>query len=447
MRQKLAALFALSIFGVLFSASVQPPQAFAETMEEQRARLEKQLAEIEADIQAKRGVLQDKQKERTTLERDVSILDNKISQAKLSIKKTDLSIKQLQGEITDKEQAISALNERIDRSHASMAQLIRQTHQIDETSLVELTLGGTMSDILDDVDNFSVIQRELESAFAEMALLKGDLSERKRTLEDRQNEEEDLRKIQVLEKQSVEKNQKVKQQVLDITKGQEKAYQKVIAEKEKTASEIRSALFGLRDSAAIPFGKAYDYAKDASAKTGVRPALILAILTQESNLGENVGSCYVKDLSTGSGVGKNTGRVFQKVMKAPRDTDPFKTITDALGISWQVAPVSCPQASGYGGAMGPSQFIPSTWMLYKDSLANLTGETFADPWNARTAIFATAMLMRDNGADETTRVAERRAALRYFAGANWSKKANAFYGDSVMELVDGIQAQINILEG
>jgi membrane-bound lytic murein transglycosylase B len=179
----------------------------------------------------------------------------------------------------------------------------------------------------------------------------------------------------------------------------------------------------------------------------VPAALILAILTQETNLGENQGSCYVKDLATGNGVGKNTGRAFNKVMAAPRDTTPFQTITESLGRDWSNTPVSCPQSVGYGGAMGPSQFIPSTWMLYKTRLANLTGETFPDPWNARTAIFATALLMEDNGGDGGTRESWRKAALRYFAGGNWSKPANAPYGDGVLRHLDKIQAEINILEG
>ena len=97
--------------------------------------------------------------------------------------------------------------------------------------------------------------------------------------------------------------------------------------------------------------------------------------------------------------------------------------------------------------MGPAQFIASTWMLYKDRLSRITGETFPDPWSRRTAVFATALLMKDNGADEGARALERKAALKYFAGGNWYKKANAIYGDSVMEHVDEIQAQIDILGG
>ncbi|HEY4488731.1 MAG TPA: hypothetical protein VJB97_04400, partial [Candidatus Paceibacterota bacterium] len=107
-----------------------------------------------------------------------------------------------------------------------------------------------------------------------------------------------------------------------------------------------------------------------------------------------------------------------------------------------------PQSVGYGGAMGPAQFIPSTWMLYKDRLAKITGTNPPNPWQPRTAVFATALLMGDNGADAGTRSAERLAALRYFAGwGNASKPAYAFYGDSVMEYVDQYQRDIDVLEG
>ena len=211
---------------------------------------------------------------------------------------------------------------------------------------------------------------------------------------------------------------------------------------------IRAALFGLRDSAAIPFGTAYGYAKEASAKTGVRPALTLAVLRQETNLGENVGQCLLTNApNKGDGKGKNTGRAFSKVMKPDRDVDPFIEITAELGINAFLQVVSCPQSTGYGGAMGPAQFIPSTWMLYKGRLASITGQSPPDPWSARTAIFATALLMEDNGANGGTRVAERTAALKYFAGGNWSNPRYASYGDGVMNYAEEYQADIDILEG
>ena len=61
--------------------SLLPGASLAETQEERRARLEAELATIEADINAKRGDLTVLQKERTSLERDIAILDTKIDAA------------------------------------------------------------------------------------------------------------------------------------------------------------------------------------------------------------------------------------------------------------------------------------------------------------------------------------------------------------------------------
>ena len=438
MRLACAVLIATAVF--------VPAFARAQTEAERRAGLQAQLAQIETDILRNKTNLAEKQKQRASYERDAAVLGGHIKDAQLSIKARELSLRQIQNKITDKTQGIRTLDEKVADGQASIAQMLRATAAIDDVSLVEVALGGTLSDVMREVDEFGTLQRALGSSFDEIATTRSDLSERKRALEGEQDEEQDLRKLQVLQQGVLKEREKEKKDLATATRGQEAVYLQVIVDKQKSAAQIRAALFGLRDSAAIPFGKAYEYAKAASAGTGVRPALILAILTQETNLGENVGACLVKDIQSGSGIGKNTGRVFSKIMKAPRDTAPFLEITQELGMQWQDTPVSCPQGSGYGGAMGPSQFIPSTWVLYKDQLERLTGGGFPDPWNARTAIFATALLMQDNGATGGEWATERKAALRYFAGGNWSKPANAFYGDNVMDLVARIQRDIDTLE-
>lgn len=437
-----APIFIVVVLWVCFAV---PPSVFAVTNAEERAALQAQLDKIEQEIAGNQGVLSELQAARTTLEKSIAVLDAKIRNAQLQIKKSDLTLAQIRENISDKQAAIRAVDEKVARGEKSLAQLLRRTHEIDNLSFVELALSKNLDDVFQDVDDFQTLQKELRESFEEMATFKSELTERKADLEEKEDEAEKVRTVQVLAKAAIQRDEQEKKKILTATKGQEKSYQQMIADKQKQAAQIRAALFGLRDSGAIPFGTAYDYAKQASAATGVRPALILAILTQESDLGKNVGSCYVTDIAKGSGVGKNSGRVFSNVMKAPRDTVPFQKITESLGRDWSTTPVSCPQSVGYGGAMGPSQFIASTWVLYTSRLSNLVGEATPDPWNARTAIFATGLLMKDNGADGGTRTAERRAALKYFAGSNWSKPANAFYGDGVMSLVDDIQGQIDIL--
>lgn len=444
MRTCRAAFFIVTLFCAGSFALTGPAHAQTTSFEE-RAALQAQLDQIEKDIANNQGTLSVLQAQRTTLERDIKILDNKIRIAQLQIKQSDVTLTQLKTNITEKQASIVQVDAKVVRSEAALAQLLRRTREIDDLSLAQMALGESLDEFFQDIDDFQTLQKELGESFVEMAALREDLAGRKAALEDKEDEAQKVRQVQVLAKQAVQNDEKEKQSILTTTKGQEKTYQQIIADKKTQAAAIRAALFGLRDSGAIPFGTAYEYAKKASNQTGVRAALILAILTQESNLGENTGSCYVRDLSTGAGVGKNSGKAFSKVMKAPRDTQPFLTITQALGLDWMTTQVSCPQSIGYGGAMGPSQFIPSTWMLYKPRLTQLTGVDFPDPWNAQTAILATALLMEDNGADGGTRTSERTAALKYFAGGSWAARANAFYGDSVMELVDKIQGEIDII--
>jgi len=213
-------------------------------------------------------------------------------------------------------------------------------------------------------------------------------------------------------------------------------------------------LFDLRDTQGISFGTALDYATQASVKTGVRPAFILAILSQESDLGKNIGSCLVTNIDTGDGVGKNTGTAYEKVMKAPRDTQPFQDITASVGLTWSTTPVSCPlsrtysASRGYGGAMGPSQFIPSTWQLYAPRIETATGVTTANPWDPRDAIMATALYLADLGAGSQTYTAERNAACKYYSGRSCDSKSppNTAYGNSVVAKADTYQQNIDYLK-
>jgi membrane-bound lytic murein transglycosylase B len=214
-----------------------------------------------------------------------------------------------------------------------------------------------------------------------------------------------------------------------------------VAEQQKKVSAIESKLFSFAGGAtkAIPFKDAYAYAQEASGATGVRPALILAILTQESNLGSNVGTC--------NRAGDPPSKSYTAVMHPTRDIPVFLRITKALGLNPDTTPVSCRVGNvGYGGAMGPAQFIPSTWVMYEGKVAAALGKSTANPWVARDAIMASAMLMKANGATGSE-AAERNAACRYYSGrsCDGKKPANSFYGNSVMALARTIQADIDYL--
>jgi len=122
-------------------------------------------------------------------------------------------------------------------------------------------------------------------------------------------------------------------------------------------------------------------------------------------------------------------------------------ITKTLGLDADSMPLSCPWMNGWGGAMGPSQFIPATWESYIPKLQKLLG-VYPNPWNPEHAFMASSIYLTELGANVQSYTAERTAALKYYAGGNWNKPQNAFYGNQVMAKATSIQeTMIDPLKG
>lgn len=429
----------LAIFLAVFSFNITNAQS---SVDAHKAQLEKDLAVLEAEIDAQEVLLQGKQRERVSYERDVAILEAQIEKAKLGIRARDIAISKINQDIDGKEEVIGSLNSKLDREKESLSQLIRKTNEIDNMSLVEVVLGTqNLSEFFEDLDSFDSIKVALNDSFEEIEGTKSDTESQKRTLQVKQEEELELRDIQNLQKRKIEAQEAEKQAIVDATKGVEAEYQKLIKSKEKSAAQIRSELFALRGSAAIPFEQALELANIASAYTGVRPAFLLGVIAEESNLGENVGTgnwktdlyeCY-------QSIGYYTSAEKQKAA--------FLKLTSDLGLNPDTLPVSRKPWYGCGGAMGPAQFMPTTWALYVDRIAKATGHNPPSPWDNGDAFMASAILLMDNGADKGTAYSERLAALRYLAGwKNAEKPAYSFYGDDVMALSAKYQKLIDILQ-
>ena len=155
-----------------------------------------------------------------------------------------------------------------------------------------------------------------------------------------------------------------------------------------------------------------------------------------------MGSCYLTDVNTGDGVKASSGAFMAKVMKPSRDVAPFLSITKGVGRDPMKTKISCPIAGiGYGGAMGPAQFIPSTWMLFESRLESVLGVNGADPWNPQHAFMASGLYLSDLGAINGSYTGEIRAACKYYGTGGTS----CTYGKQVMAKVAQIQANINIL--
>jgi len=428
---------------ITISASlVYPNYSFSQTLSPaEEAKLRAELDRIEKEQAETQKILEDTQKQSGSIQRDIVLLNARNKAAQLEIQKKNLLISSLGKDIQKKNQDISSLNTRIEKNKEALSQLMRKTNEIESYSMPEILLSNSSyADFASDVDNFGSVKVAMQDLFNSIKTNKTRVETEKLVLDKKKDQEANAKATIEQEKKTVEQTEAEKKRLLNITKNQEKEYQALLAEKRKRAAEIRAALFALRDTDAIPFGKAYEYALEASKKTGVRPAFLLAILTQESALGKNVGSCYLTDPTTGAGASVKSGNSFPNVMKPTRDVEPFIAITKELGLDPYKTLVSCPQSVGWGGAMGPAQFIASTWQLFKTRIATAVGAKVANPWEPKHAFIASAIYLSDLGADTQLYSDERNSACRYYSGSSCSPGSiNFTYGEQVMQKAANIQ--------
>jgi hypothetical protein len=147
---------------------------------------------------------------------------------------------------------------------------------------------------------------------------------------------------------------------------------------------------------------------------------------------------------------------------APAQQPIFLAITKSLGLDPSQMPVSAKEWYGWGGAMGPAQFIPSTWALYAgytkasgytysasaDRIGALTGDTPPNPWVPQDAFMASALYLTDDGAAAQTPAAEFKAAMCYLAGCgNTGDKSLQFYGNAVLCYELQYQENIDTITG
>lgn len=436
----------LALFLPVFSIFAENDSASErKALEEELKNLEDEIAKYEQDVTKT-------QTEKATLQSKVSGLKKQIDKLNLQIQQSNVMIKDLGIQVNDTENSIQKTSSKIENSKIQLSAILRMVYEEDKKPAVEILAGGkTLSDFFDNLVALEVLSSRNKDILREIKGLKSDLESQKTSLDEEKNDLEKAVQIQTLQKKTNESNKSQQESLLKLTEAQ---YQKSLSDKkaaEQKAAQIRARIFELIGVSKAPtFGEAYDIAKYVSGLTGIRPAFILAMITQESNLGKNVGQCYIKNTKTGEGIYIKSGAAAPKTMN-PNQVPTFLTIIEDINNANGLArdpyqtPVSCVMYSngqpyGWGGAMGPSQFIPSTWSKYSGNVKQITGKA-ADPWDIRDAFLATGIYLADLGGKTN----EFSAAMHYFSGSSWSKWEE-FYGKSVIQLASQYEEDIKNLE-
>lgn len=424
----------LSLFLILGTAAlVVPFLVYGQSSSEKRAELEAQIAAIEAEIASLDGELTDVQQRKLTLENEVFRLNTEIKKTELSIQGLNLSISDTENKIDEKQVNIDTTQADIEKQKSSIAEYLRVLYKYNDRSLVEILLSKDLSEFFQEVSVLEGLQEDAQVSLTKLKSLKSSLESEKVELGERREELSGLKALEEIQKQNLSSQKGTKNNLLSVTKGEEAAFQKVISEKKRDIAAIRSQIFYL-ERTGVTAEEAVKFAELASIRTGIRTAFLLGLLEVETGRRFNEGV-----ITAGSNLGSGNWREDMH----PRDHQAYLDITEKLGLDPDAMPVSAKPSYGWGGAIGPAQFLPSTWLIFEDRVAKLTGHDPPNPWIIEDAFTAAALYLADAGATSQTRVGEIRAAKAYISGnPNCTRYICNFYSSEVLRVADLIDQNL-----
>jgi len=434
-------------FGVLpnFKSFAMDSLEERQALEEELRKLEEQIAQYEKDISKT-------EQEKRTLQNQIYLLKSKINKLDLQIYQSNLAIKDLGFQIGDTESSIEKTSLKIRDSRYQLADILQCIYEEDQKSLIEILLSEKeLSDFFDDLMALEILNSKNQELLETIKSLKSSLESEKELLSEEKEDTERALKVQALQKQKSAELKKEQEKLFNQTEAQYQQYLKEKQELNKKVAEIIARIAQLTlPGMEVPTSKKelYELANWAGNLTNVRPALILGLIEIESALGINVGQCNC----AGQLYCKHPNIGYKQVMSS-KQWDAFLKITTELGLNPNTTPISCSISGGnvqWGGAMGPAQFMPNTWLNlgYKTRVEGITRVVPANPWRPRDAFLAAGLYLADWNADTQVRTTEIGAITAYLCGTSkmtsrCKQAGGAWYRNEVMENSDKWQGWID----
>ncbi len=443
-------LLGLFVFFLLFTLFVVPA-AWAQLDEERRQGLQTQIEALEREAAELDQTIQKTQEEGRTLEREITLLNSEIRRRQLEIRRLLLAVRQAELDIQTKIAGIEELTARIGKLRLAIAKNVQLLYNYDQESLLVVMIKNkTLSEFFSAFDNLKQVQAETESLVGEMRATRSIFEKEKGELEEFREELLDLRALQEVERRAAEGKRIEKDRLLKLTKGKESEFQKLLAQKKLDLTALKTQLFYL-ERTGITAEDALKFAELAAMRAGIRPAFLLAVLEVETGRQFEGGK-----ITAGTHLGTGNWRedlynCYLRLGKrgtAEAEKNAFFAITAKLNLNPDEMPVSRRPSYGCGGAMGPAQFLPTTWLRFEARVVELTDHNPPNPWNIEDAFTAAAIFLADAGARSQTRAGELAAARTYISGRpscparGSARYACLAYGNRVVSLAEDISRVI-----
>ena len=317
-------------------------------------------AELEAKRKAKEALeaeLAEDQKKLDAVSAEKNTLNKAVTELDLTVKKLGTEVKITESKINETDSKIRNLNLTIEEKEKkildfrkSIAQGIKSIHENDQMPFIFYVLQeGNVAEAIKETEQRISLHKDIQSAIRDLS------GEQRLLLSDREEREEKKEELLeykgevVSQKTLVDGNKKEKAALLEETKKQEAAYQKLVAEKTRLRAAFEDELAALE--AKIDFNldpDSYPKAKNGILAWPVEHVLI----TQGFGLTESSQKLY--SYRTGQWSGKHAGVDFRA------NNDKVFAMADGVVVGSGNTDQVCPKAS------------TGVWILlkYDNGLAN-----------------------------------------------------------------------------
>lgn len=405
---------------------------------EKRAELEKNLDQLEKEATNLDNQIKQAQGETQTLASAKKTLDAEVKRRELEIRRLNLVLRKTSFEIQQKKAGVEILTKKIDKSRKGLSASILLLYTYgQENPLTMLFKHHTISDFFGSLHALERVQTDIQSTLVDYRTDRELLEKEKGELEDFESDQRDFKSLQEVERRFLAQKKQEKDDLIRLTKGKEALFQQLLQLKKKDIAALKTQLFYL-EKTGITAEEAVRLADLAAKRTGIRTAFLLALLEVETGKQFEDG---VISVGTNLGTGNwkrdmyDCYRNLGKPKTAEFEKNAFFQITSSLGLDPDKMPVSRKPSYGCGGAMGPAQFIASTWLNFSDDVTRLTGHNPANPWSPEDAFTASAVFLAQSGAASQTEAGEIRAAKTYISGSpSCTKSICRYYSNRIIAL-------------
>jgi len=410
------------------------------------AAKQRQIEELQRQIEQYEAQASQVGAQKQTLQGEIAKLNAQIGQINAQIAQLNASIDQTGLEIDQTSDSISEAERSIALHQKALAEYMRATNNIDQKSLSEIVLqNDALSQFFDYLHQIQLTQTNLRQTITDIRSLREELDEQRDALEGKRGELERMRALTEVQQRDLASVKGAKNTVLKATQGQEAKYQQLIQQSKRDLERVKEQIYYLQQGG-ITVQDAVSAAELAAIGAGIRPAFLLALLETESRLGQNVGTGNWRD---------DMYLCYQRLAKyyptkkdhylkrAETEKNAYMQIMNSLGLDPDSMKVSKEPTYGCGGAMGPAQFIPSTWLSYAPEVMRLTGRATANPWNTHDAFTAAAIKLARGGATSKDRAGEVAASKAYISGNSKCMQAICIsYSNSIQQKAAAIEQNL-----